>query len=537
MARSLAFCLALVVCGAMAAWPLRSSAAEPAKSLTADQVKALIAKLGDADFKVRDAAQKDLVHAGPAALDALEQAAKSGDAEVKQRAAEAIKQIKDAVALADTQEMAKNYVWSHAIQNGAIGSPVVLGGMAYVVGQGPTLHAVDIKTGKEAWSYSMPTKGSPLVSAGEKVIALTVGRILMVVSVMDGNQLWQKDLRPATASTPAPGAGQAVAPASLPPGQAPNGPPGPVLAAGPIMPLGRLQAWVVGDAVVVRIALNKLKAFKALTGDDAWEMEVKPAGFPMCNTVVAGGVAYTSEGASVTAIDLSTRKRLWSQEVGFCTGLARGGQTLVCRTAGKFVALETKKGEKAWAVDWNPDLPAGPQGPIARSRDSGLVVDDARLYTLVGDEITTFDLNNKGKMTTAKLDLSLLETEGGKDAANSLNARPQGGAGGNGNFNGGLDMARWTACGGTLYVDTVQGLFAFDGKDGRRLWVLPLPTKQMLSGAPVVADGVIYFATTPLSTAQFDEKTLPKDLPGLHAVKLKIGMPATAPAKASDGKP
>jgi outer membrane protein assembly factor BamB len=89
-------------------------------------------------------------------------------------------------------------------------------------------------------------------------------------------------------------------------------------------------------------------------------------------------------------------------------------------------------------------------------------------------------------------------------------------------------MARWTASSATLYVSANGGLFAFDGKSGQRLWALP--NKQMLSGDPVVAEGAIYYTTSRYLAAP-DENTQPKDLPGLHAVKLKVGAPASAPAK------
>ena len=153
------------------------AASQAAVQLTAEQVKALVAKLGDADFKVREAAQKELVQAGPAVLDALEQAAKSDDAEVKQRAAEAIKEIRDAIALAVSQEVAKNYLWSYTLDNGAIGSPVVYGGAAYVIGQDWKLHAVDVKTGKKVWAFDLPVKGMAQVSAGEKVVAADRGHV------------------------------------------------------------------------------------------------------------------------------------------------------------------------------------------------------------------------------------------------------------------------------------------------------------------------------------------------------------------------
>jgi outer membrane protein assembly factor BamB len=338
-----------------------------------------------------------------------------------------------------------------------------------------------------------------------------------------------------------------------------------VVARGPVAVAGRIgyvqpRAWVAGDVVVARVALDKLKAFKALTGEDAWEIEVKP-GSPMCFPVVNGGIAYLTEGDSVTAIDLATQKRLWTTELANCTSLARGGQALVCQAGGKIVALDvSKKGEKLW----DADLPEGGAGggpalnvPVAKVRGfGGLVVDDSRVYMVAGDEMVTYDLK-KGEKASSKLDLTLPE-EGAKEGAaagdgvGTVVVGPGGGAGGMVVIQGGGNvmmtsasggLMRWTASGGMVYAATNKGLFAFDGKSGQRLWLLTI--NQRLSGDPVVAGGAIFFGTMRAygPAAAPDEKALPKDLPGLHAVKLKevaatpTTAPAAAPAKAPDGKP
>src|SRR5512140_742004 len=57
----------LATWGAMAGGPLETTASEPAKTRTADEIGALIAKLGDKDFKVRNEATKKLIEMGPAA--------------------------------------------------------------------------------------------------------------------------------------------------------------------------------------------------------------------------------------------------------------------------------------------------------------------------------------------------------------------------------------------------------------------------------------------------------------------------------------
>jgi outer membrane protein assembly factor BamB len=173
-------------------------------------------------------------------------------------------------------------------------------------------------------------------------------------------------------------------------------------------------------------------------------------------------------------------------------------------------------------------------------RPGTLVADETRLYGVLGDEMISFDLR-KGDKTSARLDLTVPQADGGEAAAGgntgaAVVVGPAGVAVGGGmrmtsSIRGG--MVRWTAAGGTLYVGGNDGLFAFDGKTGQRLWVLPV--KQTMPGDPVVADGVLYYTTARYGGPATDEKALPKDLPGLHAVKLgamsATSAPAAAPAK------
>ena len=557
--------VALTACSAMLVSPLFSAdaptappaASQAAKALTADQVKAAIARLADKDFKVRAAAQKELVQGGPAVLDALEQATKNDDAEVRQRAADAIKEIKAAVAAATSLELAKNFLWSYPMENGANSSPVVVGGMAYVTGQDGKLHAVDSKTGKVIWMVALPTRGASQVSADEKVVIVTQMQSVTAFDTKEGKQLWQKEIKAAGAvfggkgpasgpvmnppirAVPLNGGGAAGggAGANLAPGGAPVvnqqgaaggavARPGVIVAAGPFQ-LTRAQSWVVGELVVTRLG-DKLKACKALTGDDAWEMDVKAAG-SYCNSVLADGVLYLVTEKSVAAIDLASHKELWNVELPSCSSLAMGGKTLCCLAAGKIVALDAKKGDKLWDADVPAGAAAGGNiAPVGMSGAMGyrnLVVDDARVYVVIGEELTTFDLK-KGEKATAKLDLSVPQAEGAKDPATGgpdggMTVVIQGGAAGFKTMPMNSGMVRWTAAGGTLYGANNLAIFAFDGKTGQRLWALPI--SLMLTAEPTVADGVIYFATMKRYAAQPVEDPQPKDLPGMHALKMPKG--------------
>jgi len=190
------------------------------------------------------------------------------------------------------------------------------------------------------------------------------------------------------------------------------------------------------------------------------------------------------EGNSVSAIDLAGRKRLWSQELPNCACLARAGRRW-CVRGGKVVALDAQKGDKLWEADL-PTLairPANLPFPPALRGWAWWRMPPACTWSWRSDD----DLRpQEGETTTAKLDLSVLPSEGGDATTSSpppmQNALP--GMGVAVASSGSSGMSRWTASDGTLFVGNGNGLFSFGGKSGQRLWALPL--KQRITVTSVV---------------------------------------------------
>lgn len=469
-----------------------SPASRPAKALSPEQAKTLIQKLGDRDYKIREAAQKELSEAGPAVLGALAEAAASGDPEVKARAEACIQAIKAAAARAAGEELAKNYLWSLPMDGGAApaGGPVVAAGRVYVTGLDRRLHVVDIKTGKEAWAVDVRIPAPlPQVDADDKVAVVVLAHELTVYDVRDGNQLWQASLVPANPTEPA-------APGS-------NG-----------------QAWLMGDLVVGRIGADHLKAFKAQGGEVAWDMDCGAAAWT--NFAIADGIASVVRSGSVAALDLAGQKELWSSDLPGVMSIAVGDKTFCYQTRdGRIVALDVRnKGQKLWEAN----IPPG--------HGRRMAFDDGRAYVSTGDMVTSWDLKT-GQQAAAKLDLGAPADEGAANAdAAGLRRYSTWWTVSQGTVYGAwADGAREPATPGRRSGMTVYaaGLFAFDAKTGERLWRLPLAGAP--AGGGVVSDGVIYFATGSASNVMppLEANAPPKDLPGLHALRLpaRPGRPAS----------
>jgi hypothetical protein len=84
----------------IACWLALVTAVGVVAAADADRVGRLVAALSSPDFHEREAATHDLDQLGPAALDALRQAARCGDAETRRRAADLVDRIGRRVALA-----------------------------------------------------------------------------------------------------------------------------------------------------------------------------------------------------------------------------------------------------------------------------------------------------------------------------------------------------------------------------------------------------------------------------------------------------
>ncbi|MFB3893010.1 MAG: PQQ-binding-like beta-propeller repeat protein [Phycisphaerae bacterium] len=478
-------CLVLAVVGVVtSSWVL---AADPATApATPAQIKTLVDQLGDKDFKVRAAAERELVRIGVPAIDALGQAAMAGDAEVRQRAARAVNEINAAATVAASRELAKGLIWSYPIKNGGIGAPAVSGGSAYAVGKDMQLHRVDIRTGKKVWAVDLKDRafGSEIF-AGPKVVFLTQGMVLTAFNVADGKQLWQKDM-----NAPPPGGGKRTE----------------FLA-------GRLAAWNMGDTVVAQADADSFKGFKAMTGEEAWECKVKrPEGWPAA-PAMAGGVLFAKTGQSIAAIDLATRKEIWRQDkdVAGCTAMGAGGGALCCLAGDKIVALDAKKGERLWTAD-APGRGEGPgRGAPGAVRVERLVADDTNLYLALagGGALAAYDLR-KGDMRVLNLDMGVAMDEAQRKAAGMADT---------GDVKPVVwGFTWWSVSGGTLYAASEIAMFAFDIKTSKRLWTLLLD--DPLSGEMAVADGVIYFATDyrPKPQTPGAKDASPLIAPGLHAM-------------------
>lgn len=472
---------------------VRPAATVPTSS-TQEQIKTWIKQLDDADYKIRSTAQKSLTDAGTAALDALAEAARSNQAEVKQRAEQAIKDIRNAQLTEASAEAARNYLWSCPIESGPAGSPAVSGGRAYLTSADRKLHAVDLKTGKALWAVALPAgrSSSMQVSAGDRVVVVAMSGLVAAYDVQEGKSLWEKKV-------------VASAPASAPASRA-----GPGAAQLPPAALIRPYAVIVGDLVITTLGIDKLSAVKAMTGEQVWEVDAKQ-GRNWCNVLVVRGAAYLASDNAVTAIDLASHRQLWSCDLENCLGLALGGKTLCCVTNSTMVGLDAQKGSRLW----EENLPGGP-GPggrvaaivILRGRgwqDSVVPADDARVYLLIGDELSSYDLKTGGK-STVRLDLSLPDNPGTQPPGlgSVMTNAPS------------TMIARWTVADGVFYLAGYGGLFGFDAKTGRRLWGTAM--EQVLSADPVVVDSVLYLATIrQIGLAATAPSAAPKDLPGLHA--------------------
>ena len=99
MRNAFPFVTASAAWAAVMSFAAAAAAAPPAPATDAKEIASLIARLGDPEFDVREAASRRLVQIGGAALAALRAAESSPDVEVRSRAAAAVRRIElDALA-------------------------------------------------------------------------------------------------------------------------------------------------------------------------------------------------------------------------------------------------------------------------------------------------------------------------------------------------------------------------------------------------------------------------------------------------------
>ena len=513
---------------------------QPAAQASPQRIQELIRQLGDNSFKVREQAQKELTLIGDPAKGELQKAVQSTDAEVQQRATTILGDINKGAFERNSQAIARNLLWTFSIPAGASSSPVVSEGVAYVAGADGKLYAVDAKTGKQVWKFDDVPNGAtltqPLVAEG-MVFVSDRTNALYAVDAAKGKLTWKFEFpAPAAGAQPAMPNRQGAAVAR------------PVFVrAGALAGVGGSERPAADGGLVFVTGIDgaKLHALDAKQGRKKWEADLPGQFFG--RTAAADGVVCQgfADGALV-ALDAATGRQLWKSGPSHpCQGLTLSGGAAYLVADGKLQALDAKTGKELWKCD----LPTGVQPAanvrmafvvnnrrwlLGQSDEPPLAVVDGAVYVVSGQQLVAVDAKEGQKKWEYKLDLR------GQSDGEQGNAGDDGTviiAGGGAQvkmqvavMNGRVITSSGLAGAGptgpaigkdAAYIGAANGLHAIDLKTGLRVWRLPTPGP--VAGAPVLVDGVIYYATSAQAQVQGDDgaKKDQKDSPGLHALRVK----------------
>ncbi|MFB3893387.1 MAG: PQQ-binding-like beta-propeller repeat protein [Phycisphaerae bacterium] len=537
-------------------------------AVSPEKVAELVKQLGDGDYKARDTAQKELTEIGEPARAELEKAAASNDLEVKQRAGAILAEIHRLDMLRASQAVEKKHLWAFEVKGGALGSPVVADGKAFIVGADRKVYAVDVKTGKEVWKYAdvgdgpMPL-GEPVVTDG-LVIVSDRSKALHAIDASTGKLSWKFESQPAGNQNQNQNQAQQVKQAQAMVM---------IARAGGVDGIGQPSA-AGGRVFVMDMNDKQLHAIDARTGKRAWE--VNPGQMPV-GRLAAGdnAVCVTGMDGSLTAFNPKTGDKLWTEKnIVNPTGLAVNGDMVCYVSQDSLVAREAATGKETWTYKLpNPAAAAGGNGAFMAQAwvngrmlgntggsDGPLAIADGAIHVLAGEDMLAVDAKTGKK----KWQYAIVA----KDKEEKADDQPQGqgvirqqvvvqgGVGGQIVFNNGGAVVRMVIGPNgqmimegasmslspvvgpeTAYVANSDGILAVSLKDGRRLW--KLKTSQV-AGRGVLADGVLYFNTTEPAAgnigfvnvapagqavqpedAKEGDKPSAKDTPGLHALNVK----------------
>ncbi len=493
-------------------------ATQPATAPAADNaaMAGLIAQLGDTSPKVRNAAQARLQDIGLPAIPQLTEAAKSTDAEVAQRAQTLLKSIAKAEAEREKKAIAKAMIWSFPVEGGVAASPVIVNGVAVAATADGKLIAVDIATGKEAWSnkklmeeQNEVTISRP-VARGDAVVIASPDGPVYGLKAADGKQLWK--WTPTTRPVDdAPVFGEVVNSLRTikrryavmgfeimqPHEMAATGP-------GAVVALGEDYLLHVFDPATSK----ETAAFKpgSMSGRPAVGKDM--VFVPLVNDVVQALDLKTGKevwNKNMLAGDKARRLHLWPRQ------LILRGDVLYCRLTDGIVAFEAKTGKETWRLTIKDAISANAEWTTGSGMgfcNEPVITDDA-IYVLQGLDIRIYD----AKRGTLKRTVTAKKPKDMPDPDTALRAWAA-------RADGGLTVA-----GATAYLGFVDYLLAVDLDSGTTKWELPL--EGVLSGAPVLMNGTLYFGTMPMPTAMTaamgriaDEQPDRPARPGLFALRV-----------------
>jgi outer membrane protein assembly factor BamB len=221
--------------------------------------------------------------------------------------------------------------WRFQAQGAVLHQVAVVGELAYASSDDGVLHALDITTGDERWTYSAaePPISGPVLADGAVHIFGGDG-VLHAIDAATGVGRWRS-------TTPIAGPSNASA---------------------------------TNGAIFVGTADGALVAIDAATGDEMWRLEVSRTGGQVASAAVASGIVYAgSAGGRFVAVDAADGSVVWE----FDTGAAIAGTTVVADgivylfgTAddgtGVLVALDETTGAERWRIDRPVFTPAVANG-------------------------------------------------------------------------------------------------------------------------------------------------------------------------------
>ena len=500
----------LVIVTILTAAGTGTALAADAPDASAERIAKLVADLGADSYIARQEATEELVRIGKPAITALEKATASGDAEVRMRATKALAEIRKSDFERASDAVAKQTLWKTPIAGGACGSPVLVGGNVAVACWDDHVRLFDAKTGKLA--------GEVAAEAQAGVAA-------------DGKRVFFK------------GADGKLAAIDAATGKAVEGFAGPSIAGVPAAAGGMVYA-AGADKTFLAMAGGTGKTTWSVTLPDAAVADVPPA--------VGDGIVcvVTGEGV-VRALAAADGKEKWSSnpvaEAKFVSVAA--GKVMVHGRDG-LTAFASEDGKRAWT--WVSTGEAGAAGgmavafkqqviingknvalPSADAAGKTVAVADGVAYLTAGEKLLALTAEGKEKWSmTPALPKDEKKDAGGAPGVAGGNFVVAGGGkaqirimvagnvGGGANFiggpGGGKGLTGPAVHEGVVYVGGPDGLHAVDLASQAELWKLATPAP--VAGRPVVADGVIYFAT--FRPGQLAKGAEGEDGPCVYAVKV-----------------